>query len=238
MPKSPLGNLPLSVSPYNSRINSEYGSEDKNYYLIGFNPGYALQASELNELQELFFLNQTLTQKFNLFWSRSSYSITHWDGLVPLNHYYVASTEPQPSEDGTISLNVNISQGWYLWTDSESKLSFWIYNKNTYSSEPFTTSGNAEEYIGFEVEKELILCCPTADCSDTQDQTLRDNSSGSTENFFTCGASRLKATIGDLVIRNAIASNFYPILKITRTLTGQGYKAEVTFFDDQPVIKV
>jgi len=236
MPKSPLGNLPLKDSPYYSRITSEYGTEDKNYYLLAFNPGYSLQASELNELQELFFLNQNLTQRMNQLWSKAGYTkIPFWEGLIPLDPTTISATTPTV-QASSASTKVTISPGWFLWTESSSKLSFWIYQPNTYTSITKSTDVNdTVGYIGFEVTDSVITCCPSSSCDETKDENLRDNSSGSVENYFTCGASRFKATFGsEIVIRNAIADNFYPIFKIT--VSAVDATAAITFYDGQSII--
>jgi len=237
MPKSPLGNLPLKDSPYYSRITSEYGTEDKNYYLLAFNPGYSLQASELNEIQELFFLNQNLTQRMNQLWSKAGYAkIPFWEGLIPLDPTTLSVTTPTVQASST-STKVTISAGWFLWTDTTSKLSFWIYQPNTYTSITKSTDvGDTVGYIGFDVSKSAIICCPSSSCDpEVGDENLRDNSSGSTTSEFTCGASRLKATFGsEVVIRNAIADDFYPIFKIT--VSADGASAAITFYDGQSLI--
>lgn len=230
----PLGTpLPLRNNPYNSRVQSQLnvsGSNVKNYYMIAFNPGYALQASELNEIQELFYIHESLTCRMYGNWQDEAYSkIPFWEGLIPLNPNFITilSTptiiiDPTDGQQA-VSFTVSISQGWYLWTDSESKLSFWISNpfNNT-----ITLSVKNNEYIGFEVLKQTINCCQSQPCPEGSDETLRDNSQGSTENWFTCGASRLSAKVlsdssgtssfaGNVTVRNTIASNFYPILKVS-----------------------
>lgn len=233
MPQSPLGSsLPLSENPYNSRVTSQIATEGKNYYMLAFTPGYALQASELNEVQELFFLNQNLTQRMNNKWVMGGAKMPFWEGLIPLGITGVTASAPTYS-NGNATSTVHVGAGWYLWTDSTSKLSFWVYLDQSLAS-TLTTTTASTEYIGLEVSKNTITCCPAAECSDTQDSTLRDNSQGNTENFFTCGAARLGITFGtELVIRSGIASNFYPILKLipnTQTQT-----ATVTFYDGQTV---
>lgn len=51
--------------PYNSRVEDELifneGEHPKNYQFVGFRPGFPLQASELNEIQEHYQLQLTLT---------------------------------------------------------------------------------------------------------------------------------------------------------------------------------
>jgi hypothetical protein len=112
-------------------------------------------------------------------------------------------------------------------------LSFWIYQPSTYTSISKNTDvGDTVGYIGFDVTKSTVLCCPTANC-DSGDENLRDNSSGNVVNEFTCGASRLKATFGsEVVIRNALSDNFYPIFKITVT----DATAAITFYGGQQII--
>lgn len=232
---SPLGSsLPLQQNPYNSRIYSQFSDEGKNYYMLAFTPGYALQASELNEVQELFFLNQNLTQRMNNNWVKGAGKIPFWEGLIPVDSANVTATTPIYS-NGDARSTVTVQSGWYLWTDSTSKLSFWIHLNQTLSSTLSTTTSSTE-YIGIEVNKNTIICCPSAECETNQDETLRDNSQGDgTHNFFTCGAARLGVTFGtELVIRSAIASNFYPILKLIPNTTTQS--ATVTFFDGQTVL--
>jgi hypothetical protein len=240
MPQSPLGNLPLRVMPYNSRITTEYSSE-KNYYLIAFNPGYSLQASELNEIQELFFLNQSLSLRMNGLWQSNGYKVPFWNGTIPLNPNDVtvagvATINPATSTPiGTAT--VTVQSGWFLWTDGESKLSFWLHLPEEII-QSVQTSGALTEYVGFEVEKTQIICCPTNSCEETQDPDLRDNSQGNSENFFTCGASRLKASIPtELVVRDELSDTFYPLLRITIALGTNGqYATTVGFADGQNFI--
>lgn len=231
---SPFGQLPLATPPYNSRVTTQLnatGSSVKNYYMIAFTPGYALQASELNEIQELFYIHESLTNRMYGLWHDAGYTkIPYWEGLIPLNPTYITllsvPTLTTINGEQAASIKVSVSGGWYLWTDSESKLSFWISNNftNTSALVPLVVRNN--EYIGFEVLKETISCCASSPCPPGSDETLRDNSQGDSQNWFTCGASRLSAKIlsdstesssfaGQLSVRNAIASNFYPILKVS-----------------------
>lgn len=240
MPRNPLGTLPLSVTPYNSRITNQYGFADKNYYIVGFNPGFALQASELNEIQELFFLNNSLTIRQHSLWSSSAYRIPFWEGVIPLDPNSPSSTAPGVDSAGTATATLTAPAGWYLWTDYVSGLSFWIYLDTEIVQEIETETGEGSVYVGFEMTKDLILCCPTSTCSDTQDETLRDNSQGNVENFFTCGASRFKVSFPtEMVVRDAIDSsdnsNFYPLFKITKTDSVDGFIATVTYYDGQRV---
>ena len=59
--------LPLSAEPFNSRVESEIdfegsaGTKPKNYQFVAFRPGFPLQGSELNEMQEHFQVQMTLS---------------------------------------------------------------------------------------------------------------------------------------------------------------------------------
>ena len=71
---------PLDDTPYNSRLaehqirpQTELPQETNasNYVLLGFRPGLPLQAAELNEIQENFFMQQSLTTTMTHNWITS-----------------------------------------------------------------------------------------------------------------------------------------------------------------------
>lgn len=131
-------NLPLSVTPFYSRIQLQKDTTNiKNYYGVAFNPGYPLQASELNEMQEIFYIQQTLTQEMisswggneipsknaefistwlpaktdeieNSGWKRTSTG-PGWEGCTPLNYNQIIDTTVASSV-----INLKLSAGWYL----------------------------------------------------------------------------------------------------------------------------
>lgn len=223
MSLTPIGSLPLRIIPYNSRINSLYDRESKNYVLVAFNPGYALQASELNEMQELFFINQSLNTRMMANWTGNEYNIPFWEGLIPLapsnsesedNNVIIRNSSI--TTGGEAQFQVEINPGWFYWTDYTSKLSFWIrYNLTTIQTFSTSLGGNGgTEFIGFDINTKYILCCPSINCGEN-DNTLRDNSTTGGENFFTCGASRVKAEFVNLDIRDSISNTFYPIFSVT-----------------------
>ena len=243
MPAEPLDTLPLERIPFNSRITSEFSNGLKNYVLVGFNPGYSLQASELNEIQELFFLNQSLTTRMMAKWTSSEYKIPFWEGLIPLSpvNNNIGISNVSLNTTGIVNFTVSISPGWFLWTDSSSKLSFWIYFGEALVQELSTSPGGVvtsqhTEYVGFDISTKYVLCCPSTNCGEN-DSTLRDNSTRSGDVFFTCGASRVKAEFAQplqIQIRDDIASNFYPIFKIRVNLEDDGgYVSEISYMDDQ-----
>lgn len=199
-----VATFPLEKGPFYSRISTQLSADPvKNYYAIAFNPGYPLQASELNELQELFFLNTTLSNRFSSIWQASGSSSPYWNGMIPLDPSYIELsnvTNTSGSWTGTIS----ISEGWYIWNNPNSNLGFWIYLDSTII-DTFSIPNDSTRYIGFTVLDEIISCCSSSTCSENQDEDIRDNSSGFPGGYLTCGASRLKATINqEIDIRNSI----------------------------------
>lgn len=228
-----VASFPLKGSPFYSRISDQLSSDSiKNYYAIAFNPGYPLQASELNELQELFFINTTLSNRFTSIWSTQDKVNPYWNGLIPLDSTYISLTNVT-NTTGSWTGTVTISQGWYLWNNPTSNLGFWIYLDNTII-ETFNIPVNSTRYFGFTVLDQIISCCSSNTCSDTEDAEIRDNSAGFIGGYLTCGASRLKATINTEVdIRNSIPTiadpdgSFWSLLFRIQT-TGDDIVAEYT----------
>lgn len=242
LPSPFSNNLPLAAAPYYSRISSNLGNNTPvNYFLVAFNPGYALQASELNEIQEYFFLNQTLTHRMNHNWTKiNGYSIPYWEGAVPLNPTDILFDADNSSFDGTTyTLSVTIPSGWFLWTDSNnatstlnSRLSFWTYFKTDTTTHTITgtvaTPSNSI-YVGFDFTRQPIFCCPADTCTSLQDAGLRDNSQGSAEtNYNTCGASRFKVSLQLGAAASIGSGNFAPLFKVDPDLTA-------TYIDEQPL---
>jgi hypothetical protein len=227
---SPFGTtLPLTSAPYYSRINDNFTSytDPKNYYLLAFNPGYALQASELNEIQENFFLNLNLTQRMNSGWSANGYKIPHWEGMIPLNPLTLSFTEPTIT-NSTLTFTVTFPVGWYLWTDPSSKMSFWVYS-DTERSINVSTTGSVG--IGFIGTTETITCCPNETCDETQDADIRDNSQGDTNTYNTCGASRKNVKFTSVEVRSNATqtSTFFPVLRASVN----GSNITITYADNQ-----
>ena len=78
-----IPSFPLQASPYYSRVEAqeidiEEGIDPpKNYQFIAFRPGFALQASELNEIQEHFQMQLSLSIAMMHNWITSGVG-THW----------------------------------------------------------------------------------------------------------------------------------------------------------------
>jgi hypothetical protein len=232
--KTPFGTtLPLTDAPYYSRVSSNTDN-GKNYYLTAFNPGYALQASELNEIQEIFFTNLNLTQRMNYNWSNAGYNIPFWDGCIPLNPNSVRITSSSTS-GSVATFTVTVENTWFYWTEKNSNMSFWIHNNLPTTSFSFTTTTGlgSTEYIGFQISNETIKCCQADICDNDQDSTLRDNSSGFSDTYYTCGASRKKATTDNvLILQSTASSTFFPLFKVTvDTATTSTFK----YMDNQDI---
>jgi hypothetical protein len=207
--------FPLSGSPYWSRstLFEIKFSTHKNYVMVGFKPGLPLQASELNEIQEISIMNSTLSSIMYSSWptGKDDYEGViygpGWKGTTPLY--------PEPDNMNTTVNMVEVSgttfnakKGWYLATVPSSNLQHWIYLNSGISGAIPSETDNT--YIGFSLSYEVIK--PTADAA------LYDNSSG-TQIPITgapAGADRIKVKIDpSLVVTSDLnSSNFSPIAKI------------------------
>lgn len=186
IPSPFLPQFPLSAAPFKSRVESNIDNA-KNYFAVAFKPGFPLQASELNEMQEIFYTQQTLSNKLQT---------TGWTGAVPWN----GST---PLQKGLITFGltgpITVGAGWYL-IQSESfngGIGVWAYNSTNrgITTSHVENSPNAfDTKYGFAVKTTTIQCANTGTPSSTEDVTLQDQS-----NFNViggpCGAARLKLDI-------------------------------------------
>lgn len=199
---------PLSVAPYYSRVASqELVATPKNYVMTGFRPGYALQASELNELQERFFLNQTLTTTMLSNWGQAMGSGGNYYGPGWGSGDAEGSVGGlTPISPGMITKNGNeitFAVGWYLAQipefdsdesevndttfvrENEINFKVWIYSDTERSA---TIGSGGEGYIGFNIRQEYE--------TEGEDTDLNDNSSG--EGTGGPGATRYQLVITGL----------------------------------------
>lgn len=191
-----------STGSYNSRIETIINS-DKNYILLGFKGGFPLQAEELNEIQEQFFVQQTLTQKMINNWIKEdSDTGPGWDGVTPLS----------PGLITRVGRRVTLNPGWILIKDPDflGGFGYWIYNNTTKTISSIPTTPNL--IYGISVKYEVI------DCDD--DSTLRDSIGGSTTVFGTeaCGADRIKISVVDGIVASTsiptTGTVFLPLLTV------------------------
>ena len=143
------GNTPLQNAPYFSRIantNLIDDSTNVNYPMLAFKPGYALQASELNEIQDTFYIQKTLSDNLLQNWWKTGTNLSltgtatsalygpGWEGAIPLS----------PSNFVFNDLSVLfyftgvVSRQWFLVTDPNTKFKFWcVFDTSTLSTIQF-----------------------------------------------------------------------------------------------------
>lgn len=191
MATAPFGDqfLLANTSLYGSRI-SDFISRPVNYVLTGFKPGYALQASELNELQEQFYLQQTLSNKCLFNWLSSTNTVPFWNGATPFLPGQFTAT------NNSSSIKFTFSSGWCYLTDKtytsnnvmvNSGMGFWCYiNTNiefNLSKSSISTSPSSPTKVG------LTYALNTINALD--DGTLYDNSNANNVLMSIPGADRI-----------------------------------------------
>lgn len=195
----------LGRSPFLSRF-TEFESTDENYVFIGFTPGLALQAAELNEIQDNFHKVSTLNSILNANWTlycikKGTEALENidsflWDGVVPLSPSMV-----------TISDNtVTFSSGWYYVTDP-SGIKYWIYSSQSFTQ---STIGVASGFIGFTISTVDYFAEGI-----NADDRLFDNSAG-IPNTNSPGSYRISRNFSGIQFVQA-TTNFDIIQKITNT---------------------
>ncbi len=200
----PFSNLPLSVSPYYSRVTNLTANSTTpyNYPLIAFTPGYALQASELNEIQETFYVQQSLTQGMFANWPLTgevgqvgaTLKYPMWNGAVPYNPNAVIF------ENGIVT----VREGWYLVTVGNG-LKYWLYNQNN-----LTAAATTGQQIGFSLSFQFIPC---SESESAEGYVFTDNSAGF-NNGNSCGAHRYK-----VIINNSLDVSTNPSRPIAELVT-------------------
>lgn len=201
----PLKNLtpytPLTETPYLSRYSTKEISLDFDF--LGFRPTFSLQASELNELQELFFAQQSKTIEmihnwfgFRFFSSKSDNGPSNlspvflqyfgssclsdkWSVLTPINPNMIKLVTDSNNE----TKSIQIDSGWYFLKNTSLDFSAykWIYLPINY-----LIPQTAGKYITLKIEnKELI---PLPGYPDDNTVFLQDNINPSNSNEV--GATR------------------------------------------------
>jgi len=211
----PLTNYPYSSRTWGTNVDSD---PQKNYISVGFKPGFKLQASELNEIQENVMLQQTLSLNMIREWFNELNGKTAggpaWKGATPLfpkSHPLGGTYEPLVEYGFTASTGVTIffNEGWYLLTLNNG-IKQWAYLPTDKTSFINPTS-TVEYYAGLTFGTDII------DCS--EDSTLYDTSSGSPA-VSICGADRFQISLNASSITGASGFNDYSfnkILKFTKT---------------------
>jgi hypothetical protein len=189
MAVSPFGLLPFNQSIYLSRV-SEFQSRPANYVLTGFRPGFALQAAELNELQEQFMVYQTLSMRTFNNWRDTVLTNPNpfWDGTTPFDPDLLTVTS------GSGFLDVSINPGWYYLVDTTNNVTsgilnsgfgYWINIKTAQSIRvTFAETSSTPIRFGFTYT--------VSDIGSATDNTLLDNSNAANASMTIPGANRIK----------------------------------------------
>lgn len=178
--------FPLASIPFKSRIETNLDFS-KNYFAVAFKPGFPLQASELNEIQDIFYTQQTLSNHLRT---------TGWTGAVP----WEGAT---PLQKGAISYNttgpITFGAGWYYIRNSSINggVGVWAYNEFNRSINTSHVENSPSAFTtkyGFAVKTTVVQCTNAATPGTNEDVTLQDQSSFNVING-PCGAARLKLEI-------------------------------------------
>jgi hypothetical protein len=205
------GGFPFNQNPFRSRVESQIDAS-KNYYAVAFKPGYPLQASELNEMQEIFYVQNTLN---------SSLQSSGWTGgTVPMG----GATPLYPgtvTAAGTSNITATGGIGWYLVksTAVNGGLGVWVYNNsNKTIMSGFTGATGSTGSYGIVVKPVTIACTTNIPAGTTQDRTLQDSNNMNIING-PCGADRLKLDIIKFGYTAASGEYLVPIFTAFRTGT-------------------
>jgi len=160
----------LSPFPFSSRKFESISLKKKNYAEIGFKPGLSLQAAELNEIQEHFFLKSSLLTLFYsswpLYFKTNSQVIESLVGGNDVNYLTPNIWEPEKSyplrsknqitielnNDNTITLKFGI--GWYhipIVTTSGLVKNNWFYLFESQSLSVPLSITDQSFYISYEI---------------------------------------------------------------------------------------
>lgn len=206
----PLNKFPLIDENFRSRATEGYASGN-NYKFIAFNSHRALQASELNEIQEHEFSAKSLQLRFNSNWKNSGNGkIPSWNGLIPLDPKSLVVFDPTMVSDFTVNIKFFMQKGWYLERrNSDDFLNRWVYLTQDVNADFNYTNAdyvNYEVYIGFaDIIHQITKCSNFPQLTDNIDYDpdykvlalyngeFRDNSQDyitPLQNVYTCGGDR------------------------------------------------
>jgi len=194
-----VSEFPLHPIPFKSRIQDQMDLT-KNYFAVAFKPGFPLQAAELNELQEIFYVQQTLTQTLFANWHQNAYlsqsgtsmTGTPWNGCTPLSAGLVTSATANNLK------SITVNPGWYLLkqTDVNGGFGVWVYSTATtvvLSGYNNTTTVKDGDY-GIIISQATVNCTTSNPAGTNEDRTLQDASNINVING-PCGAARLQLQV-------------------------------------------
>jgi len=223
IPQPFISDLPLKQNPFRSRSESQMDAA-KNYFAVAFKPGFPLQASELNELQENFYIQQTLTQNMFANWHNMNYLeqngvgmlATPWNGCTPVDPALVSYTS------ASSKVTVTFKAGWYLTKQNNVNGGFgiWVYNNtDTVILTDYSNSSNPglDGDYGIIIKQNTIQCTTNATAATYEDRSLQDSSNINVING-PCGAARLQVQIIGFGKATDVATGetFLPIITASR----------------------
>lgn len=240
IPQPFISGLPLSANPFRSRSESQMDAA-KNYFAVAFKPGFPLQASELNELQENFYIQQTLTQTMFANWHNMNYLqqngnnmlATPWNGCTPVDPALVSYT----SSSGAV--NITFKTGWYLIKQNDVNGGFgvWVYNNRdvtVLSNYSNSSSSSLDGDYGIFINKNTIQCTTNATAAFNEDRSLQDSSNINVING-PCGAARLQLKVFSFGREGSqTSSTFLPIITASRP----GSSVVVAFKNNYNIVAV
>jgi len=208
------GGFPFKEDPFRSRVESQINAS-KNYYGVAFKAGYPLQASELNEMQEIFYVQSTLN---NLLPTQAGWTAgtVPWNGCTPYSAGNITSAAPATPP---YSITATAGVGWYLVENQNVNggLGVWVYNSSakTIISGFTGATGTTGDY-GIVIKPVTIYCTTNSSAGTTQDRTLQDSHNMNIING-PCGADRLKLDIIKFGSTGATGEYVVPIFSANRT---------------------
>lgn len=213
----------LSPYPLSSRIFEALTKVKSNYFLIAFKPGIALQAAELNEMQEIFNLNNTLNIHFYSQWPiiGNNLSVEKQEELTQIpgvnysnpnileQNYPLIKSQIVMMMEGN-SIKLQFKTGWY--TVVNGSYNYWFYNfetKEVIVDVPTTTSPK-QIYLNHTTQIVPSSFVPTEEGYFFHDRSNRFI------NDITDGADRIKLVITSFSETNDSEENV-AICKIVNT---------------------
>lgn len=202
--------FPLKEDPFRSRTESQINLS-KNYYGLAFKAGYPLQAQELNEIQEIFYVQSTLNNRLGSV-SGFTAGTVPWNGCTPLTTALVQAT-------GAGDITATGATGWYLIQkqDVNGGLGVWVYNSSikTIISGFTGAIGTTGDY-GIVVKPLIIGCTSSASPGANEDNTIQDTSNINILNG-PCGADRLKLDVIKFGFTAGTGEYLVPIFTANKT---------------------
>ena len=213
--------FPLTLTPFKSRTEQQLDTA-KNYFAIAFKPGFPLQASELNEIQEIFYIQQTLSVQLLNSTNSWTAGTTPWVGVTPMSKSLITFT-------GVEGAAITVNPGWYHIKDPQINggIGVWVYNDVIHTVTAANNERTTDITIGFNVKAVVVECTNSSTPSSTEDPYLQDQS-----NFNViggpCGAARIKLQITGLDSQAGADTIFVPMFVGPRIA---GNARQITFIN-------